>query len=305
MACTVTEQTIKLEAAKVTWGREQCRAVTLVDDVADSLSGQYFDLNVLDSEGVETLYYVLLDSGAAVDPAPAGKTKITVSYTTGDDAATIAGVMQTAIDAIANVGAEVLNTTEVHIENEWIGLVTEEVYTNAALLTFSSILGIGGNLGRTNEGIEVTIETQSTEIKANQTGEIVLDEVFQGQTASCTAAFIELSKERLESIIAGAVGDTFTPVSGTKLIGGGESRLFKSLKNLGGKLILHPIRLADSDRSEDFVFWKAAPKPESINYDGTSQQALSTSFTAYLDESRPEAIRLYAIGDWKQDGITA
>lgn len=305
MTCTVAEQTIKLEAASVTWGREQCRAVTIPDDVAGSLNEQSFDLNVIDIDQVETKYLVVLDNGTSTVVAPSGTTLVTVSYTDGDAGSVIATAMQVAVDALANVSAEVISGNQVHIENEWIGPVTEEVRTNASLLSFTEILGIGGNLGRTNEGIEVAITTESTAINSNQTGSLVLDEIFQGQTASCTAAFIEISKQRLESIIAGAVGDTFTPSGGTKLIGGGDSRLFKSLKALGGKLILHPIRLDRLDRSEDFVFWKAAPKPDSINYDGTAQQALSTTFTAYLDDSKPSGVKLYAIGDWKQDGIVA
>lgn len=301
MACRVQEQSIKLEAVTVTWGREQCRAVPMVADVSGSLSGEYFDLNVLDINGVESKYYVLLDNGSAVDPAPAGKTKITVSYSDDDDAATIAAAMQVAIDAISDVSAEVVDGNVVHIQNDWIGEVSAEDQSNASSFEFSNLEGIGGNLGRTSEGVEISIETQSTEITSNQTGGLILDEIGQGQSASCTASFIELTKERLESLIAGAVGGTHTPVAGTKLIGGGSSKLFQSLKTLGGKLILHPQRLAKSDRSEDFVFWLAAPKPESINYSGTDVQALSCTFTAYLDDSKPDEVDLFAIGDWKQE----
>lgn len=301
MACRTTEQTIFLEGSTITWGKEQCRIITFVDDVTGSLSGEYFDLNALDVDGVETAYYVLLDNGSAVDPAPVGKTKITVTYTDDDTAATIAGLAQVAIDAVANMTAEVVDINSVHVNNDEIGEVAEEVNTNAPSLGFEIIEGIGGDLGRTAEGIEVTIETQSTEIQANQSGLIVLDEIGQGQTASCTAAFLELTKERMEALIAGAVGGTYTPNAGTKLIGGGESRLFESLKNSGGKLIIHPQRLPKTDRSRDFIFWLSAPKPESINYSGTDVQVLNTTFTAYLDDSKPSEINLYAIGDWKQE----
>jgi hypothetical protein len=298
MACRITEQSIKLEAAKVTWGRQHCRSITID---SNTIGGQYFDLNVLSALGVETQYYVFFDEDdLSVDPAPVGKTKIEVDFSAGDSVSVIASAMQVAIDAIADVSASV-DGAVVHVENDEIGGITEESYANAAGLSVSSLSGIGGYLGRTSEGIEITVETQSTEITANQTGLIVLDEIGQGQTASCSASFIELTKERLEYMIAGAVGGTHTPSGGTKLIGGGESKLFQSLKNLGGKLILHPIRLADSDRSEDFVFHLAAPKPESINYSGTDVQALAVTFTAYLDDSVNSEINLYAIGDWKQD----
>lgn len=303
MACKTVTQPIKLEAANLYWGREACRQVTLVDDVSGSLSGEYFYLDAKDIDGNSTEYYVLLEGTTpAVDPTPAGKTKISVSYSDDDDAATLAGLLQTAVDAIDGFNASVESSTQVHIENKYIGEVVDGDRSNAPSLTFSDESGIGGFLGKTSEGIELAIETQSTEIQANQTGLLVTDEIFQGQTASLTAAFLELTKDRLKSIIAGAVGGSYTPRGGTELVGGGDSRLFQSLKQVGGgKLILNPIRLGSSDRSEDVIFWISAPKPESINYSGTDVQVLNCTFTAYLDESKPSAVRLYAFGDWSQD----
>jgi len=305
MACRTEEQEIFYEASKIYWGKEQCRLVGVIADGAGSLSGQYFDLNVVDASGLETNYYLLLDNGTAIDPAPVGKTKISVFYTDDDDAATIAGLMQVATDAITGLSSEVLNTSEVHIVNDEIGTVTEEDQSHASSFSYGITTGAGGYLGRTAEGIEISMETTVGEVKANQTSDILLDEIVQGQSASCTAAFIELSKERLETLIAGSVGDAFTPAGGTKLIGGGASKISRSLKSQGGKLILHPVRLADSDRSRDFVFWLSAPKPESLNYSGTDIQTLNCTFTAYLDDSKPSQINLYSIGDWKQTGIEA
>jgi hypothetical protein len=61
MALTSTQTSdIQIAAATVKWGREECRKVTFVDDVAGSLTDEYFDLNVLDEDQVETAYYVLL-----------------------------------------------------------------------------------------------------------------------------------------------------------------------------------------------------------------------------------------------------
>jgi hypothetical protein len=228
--------------------------------------------------------------------------KIDVTYVDGDDAATIGALAQTAIDLVTNLDAT-LNGVVLDVKNTEIGAISAEINSNAPSFTFVSYSGIGGFLGKTSDGIEIAMETTVAEIKSNQTSEVLLDEIVQGQSGSCTAAFIELTKEKLETLIAGSVGGTFTPSGGTKLIGGGDSRLSTSLKSTGGKLILHPIRLADSDRSRDFVFWSSAPKPESINYSGTDVQALSCTFTAYLDDSKPSAINLYAIGDWKQAGI--
>ena len=49
--------------------------------------------------------------------SPAGKTKISVSYSDDDSAATIAGLMQVAVDAVEGFSAEVVSGSQVHIEN--------------------------------------------------------------------------------------------------------------------------------------------------------------------------------------------
>ena len=294
---------IKLEAVDVFWGTERCGTVTFVDDVAGSLSGEYFDINVVGSDLVsETKYYVLLDNGSAVDPAPTGKTKISVSYTDGDTAAAIAGLAQAAIDAIIGITASVSGAV-VTYENDYIGKVTEEVVTNAPSFTFATPrAGLGGSLGATAQGgSTLNMEASSVDLVSDQTGSIVLGQVYTGSTASVDMSLIEMTKERWETIVGGVTGDVFTPAGGTRLVGYGESRLYQNLFDLGGKLILHPIRLAASDRSEDIVFWRSAPLPSSISYSGQDIQGMEVTFTAYNDKSKPEEISLFAQGDWDQE----
>jgi hypothetical protein len=293
---------IKLEAVTAKWGKEECRKVTFVDDVAGSLTDEYFDLNVLDEDQVETEYYVLLGGTTPpVDPAPAGKTKIDVTYVDGDVASVIAGLYVTALAAInVNVsqsGAEVL------VENKDLGKVTVEVNTNAPSLTFETlVVGLGGDLGKTAEGgSTLSIETQSVELKADQRGQIVLGETYTGSTASVSMSLIEMDKTRWETIVGSVTGDTFTPSGGSRLVGQGTSRLYQNLFDLGGKLVLHPIRLAKADKTEDITFWKSAPKPASISYSGQDIQGMEVEFVAYNDESKPEEISLWAQGDSTQD----
>lgn len=302
MALGSAKTDIKLEAVDVYWGTERCRSITFVDDVADSLSGLYFDLNAIGSDlETETQYYALLDSGSAVDPAPAGKTKIEISYTTGDDAATIAAAAKSAFDALGFNSS--LSGAVLTVENEFIGKVSTEDYSNAAALTFSELSeGLGGSLGSTAQGgSTLNMEAQSVDLVSDQTGSIVLGQIYTGSTASVDMTLIEMTKERWETVIGSVTGDKFTPSGGTRLVGYGESRLYQNLFDLGGKLILHPIRLADSDRSEDIIFWKSSPLPSSVQYSGQDIQGMEISFVAYNDKSKPEEISLFAQGDWTQD----
>lgn len=299
--CGSSVSSQRFEAVSVKWGREHCRSVEFVADVAGSLTDEYFDVNVLDEDQVETAYYVLLSGTTpAVDPAPVGKTKIDVTYTDGDDAATIAGLFVTALAAINVTVEQTLGVVE--MQNKDLGEVTVEVNTNAPSLTFAiGVVGIGGDLGVTESGIELSIETTTTELKANQTGEQILGEIQTGVTASVSANLLEMTLKRWEIIVGGVTGDIFTPAAGTRLVGGGRSRNFSNLFNVGGKLILHPISLPKADKSFDVVFWKSAPKPSSVTYSGTEPQMMAVEFVAYDDTSKPAEISLYAQGDYTQD----
>jgi len=292
------------EAASVAWGRENCQSVTFVDDVAGSLAGEYFDIQAVASDySTKSDFRIWLDDGIAAAPAADGKTLVPVSYTQDDNAATIAGLAQAAIDALDNVSASISGAV-VTFENDFIGKVEADDGLNAPSLTIASLQSsIGGDLGATLEGIELSMETQVGLLQANQTGAYNLGEVVQGAAVSMSMSLAEMTKERWETVVGGVVGDEFLPTApgSTRLVGLGEDKLFKNLFDLGGKLILHPLSNDADDRSEDVIFWRSAPKPETINYDGLNQQGLSVQFAAYLDRSKPKKINIFAQGDWTQE----
>ena len=302
MALSASAKTdIKLEAVNVYWGTEKCESVTFIDDVTGSLSGEYWDINTIGSDlETETQYYVLMDNGAAVDPAPAGKTKITVTYTDDDDAATLAGLFAAALGAY-DLSVSVSGDTVVY-ENKYIGKTSTEDYSNAPSFTFAELrASAGGSLGATAQGgTTLNMEAQSVDLVSDQTGSIVLGQIYTGSAASVEMSLIEMTKERWETVVGSVTGDVHTPSGGTRLVGYGESRLYQNLFDLGGKLILHPIRLPNTDRTEDVVFWRSAPLPSSIAYSGQDISGMEISFVAYNDKSKPSEISLFAQGDWDQ-----
>jgi hypothetical protein len=242
-----------------------------------------------------------MSDGMASAPADEGRTLVAISYTQGDSAAVQASAAQMAMDGVADLSAS-LDGDTVTFENDFIGKVDADSGSNAPNFTFTQLQdSIGGDLGTTLEGIELSMETQVGVLSANQTASYVLGEVVQGAAVSMSMSLAEMTKERWETVIGGVVGDSFTPMGGTRLVGLGESKLFQNLFDLGGKLILHPLSNAASDRTEDVIFWRCAPKPSTINYDGVNQQGLTVQFTAYLDRSKPEQINIFAQGDWTQD----
>jgi hypothetical protein len=301
MACEVRTASIFLEAATIKWGAENLVCVT-PDDT--NTGGEYWLLS-----SPTTDYYVWTDiNDASVDPAVAGRTGVEVdvptSYTVSDYITAVIAALEAVVesgDPVFRVAAS-SDGLSFSVENVDIGEPNAAAADGDTGWTIETDkAGFGGDLGRTKEGIEVAQEVTLFDVTANQTGPQLLDQIIQGTNASLTASFLELTLERLKNIIGNGFGDVFTPGGGTDLVGFGTSKNFTSSFNTGGKLILHPVRLAESDRSRDVVFHKTVPVPESLNYDGTDTQALACSFNALVDETKRAEISVYSIGDWKQD----
>lgn len=308
---TVTTKRVDatLEAASVRWGKQHCRTFTAVANTADALDGLYLPINYLDPNLTETLGYIWFDgAGAGVDPTPAGLTLIgAVSLPGGSEtAAQVAAAMKVTLDANNNFKTSTVSGDDITVENRFIGAVSAEADPDTTGISNSVITaGIGIDLGDTVDAIELALETNSVDIQSNQKSGIIADQLYTGSTATLTCNFIEVTKDRFDLLVGEVTGDSVTPGGGTKVVGFGESRLFQSLLDLGGQLIVHPIRLPSTDYSADVVFWKSAPKPSSLNFDGTAPQQLSVEFVAYLDSGIDTAINLFAKGDWTQDGLEA
>ncbi len=297
-----SESTILLSAADVSWGRRECYEIT-VGVAAAALDAKYFTVDALSSDfGTNVEYYVWFDLDASsVDPAPAGKTAIEVDVVTGDTAAQVATKLQTVLEAHADFRSTV-NGAVVIMEGEFKGEVTNAAADVDTTFTLArNRVGLGGDLGRTSGGVEVTMEAQSVQIVADQTGALVLDEVFTGSSVAATMSLLEMTAERWETVVGSVTGDTYTPSGGTQLVGYGESRLYNSFFDLGGELVLHPTRLAASDKSKDITLFKCAPKPASVNFSGEEPQVMEVEFVALADRGVNDAINLMAFGDSTQD----
>ena len=305
MGVKANEINVKLEAVRAFWGREECRAVSFVADVAGSVAGEQWEVNAIsDEEGTEVKYLAYLDDGIVSIPSPAiDQTLMPVSYSQDDSATVIAAAYEAAILATGNFKIIGTSTNKVIVENKHLGPVTEEIYTGAPSLSFENlVVGIGGDLGATAQGgSSLSIDTQTFEIKSDQTAENLLGEIFTGFNAGIEMPLIEVTPERWETIIGSVVGDTHTPAGGTKLVGIGESKLYQNAVQYAGKLILHPIRNAISDKSEDIILWKTSPVPNDVNFSGTDQQVMNVSFKAYLDQNVVSSINLLAFGDHTQE----
>jgi len=123
--------------------------VTMVADTAGDMSGRYFLVNDPTTE-----YFVWLDTGASTSPDAAGKpleglgkTGIQVVITANDDAATIAGLVQVAVNNATDFDASVLSSV-VTISNVNDGNVT------AAANAENDAYDIGSTINVTTQGDE-------------------------------------------------------------------------------------------------------------------------------------------------------
>lgn len=293
-----------LSAANVSWGTRECYTIK-VNDAAADLGGEYFLIDALSSNfGTNVEYYAWFSDGVAADPAPAGKTAIVIDISGDTTAAEVATSLSAAFEAHSDFRSSFVSGSSdtIIIESEFKGAVTNPAADVDSLLTITrQRVGNGGDLGKTSGGVEVSMEAQSVQINSDQTGALVLDEVFTGSSVEATMSFLEMTPERWALLVGSVTGDTYTPAGGTELVGYGESRLYQSFFDLGGELVLHPTRYADSDRSRDITFFKSAPKPASINFSGEDPQVMEVSFTALADRAVNSAISLMAFGDSEQD----
>jgi len=294
MGCTTTQRTEQvLEAMDWYFGARQCRSITFADDTAGDQEDLYFTLNAIDENYAEKKYYVWLDSGTGVDPSIAGSTGIQVVYTAGDSASVIAGLAQTAIDSLVDFSAETTEGT-LEIENRFLGAITLEDYANAGSITgLVNKAGFGGKLGAIAQGGGTLNTSQELEdIKSDQTGEIILDQIIKGSSVNIDLSLNEMNTARWESLI----GEGYGAKEGSS-VGYGTSKLYKSSFDFAGILVGHPVRLDLSDRSADVVLWKTTPNMNSIAYSGSEVQSAEFSFVGLKDATKPTTVDLFARGD--------
>lgn len=300
--CKKKTTDVKLEPVVVLWGIEQCRSY----DVNGAAGGNYFKLNLIKEDYAELKGYVFMNTGADADPAPAGLTLIAEAATDGldsneDNAAAIVAALQgSAYADLLETEVDEDDPSKVVVKNKIFGAVSDEDAGDSGFTYALAEAGLGGDLGKTEQGgVTLNLETQTTELKADQTAELILGEINQGNLTTIETNLIEVTPERIKTLLGSVVGDIIDMGANGEYIGIGSSKLFQELSALGGRMVLHPSRIADlSDRSEDWSFHLTSPLPQSLNFSGTEQQALSMQFKPYVDESKPAAASVGGYGDW-------
>lgn len=106
-------------------GSRQSSTIQPVADVAGSLNNKYFFISSVNPYQTQKNFYVWFDNGGGVDPAVPGKTGVHIVYTNGATAATLGGLIATALAALSSDFASATGTTTVTVMNAVFGPVTQ------------------------------------------------------------------------------------------------------------------------------------------------------------------------------------
>lgn len=267
---------------------------------ASTLAGDYFLVSSLTED-----FYVWFDDGVAVDPAVAGATGISVSIAGTETAVQVAGLIATAINAVAateKIHAKAL-TNEAKVLVEVKGQGAPNSAFGAGTSTFTATVLRAGSklaLGYLEGDVELTLAEDVFQIQTHQTGTQVIGGLRTGVTVGPISLTLKETvaaklKELLESSAAveytAGVGDVVTGIG--SLAG---SKQFTNVFNDAKMLVLHPTKNAETNYGEDFAFWLAYPKLNALTFSGEADRKLTVDFEIYLDELRVNEVNQMVVG---------
>ena len=156
MSCSKSLSDIGLKAAFASWGIKDVSCVSPVADVAGSLNNTYFEFSTPLTE-----YYVWINSGGTgVDPTIVNKTGIEVTIPNGASITDIVAALKLAIETAVSAWVTISDDgLSIELEARIVGKIISPLIDGAVptLFIFEVLrVGIGGYLGRTSEGIEIS-----------------------------------------------------------------------------------------------------------------------------------------------------
>lgn len=295
----VNASNIILEPCDVLIGRRERTAITFVADSSSSLNDTYFTFGSAGSSSTATHYAWYSVAAAGSDPAIAGLTGIEIAIAEDAAASSVASATETEIEAIDGFNT-VLKSGVLYVENKEIGTAFEADDTGSTGFTFvQESVGFKEDLGGTSGGTTVSPDVTRVDVKADQLGDTLLDEILNGTNATVAMSLAEVTAANWSTIVGKVIGDEITPASGTKVIGYGESKRFVNLSNYSVELVLKPSNSSDDLRN--ITLFKTSCIPSSINFSGTDLQVMEVEFKAYRDVTKDPSVNLMAFGDTSQN----
>jgi hypothetical protein len=293
-------ENIQINPAVLQWGQQEMSKLTLKSVTA--IAGKYFLVAKPSTE-----YYVWFDDGVALDPAPAGKTAIEVTLPVSP---TVANVMAALVTALGTAGFNVKSYSEngstyCYIQAKEMGSALDiALGTMTSLLAEVSVARKGFllDVGLT-EDFEVAFQTSLLDVTASQLGTTIVERLRNGMNIESIAINMKESVAAKIKAIMQPHYPEYTPsgVGATAVQGIGNSKDFLNVSADSGKLVMHPIKLAEGNLAEDFCFWRACPLLNSLNFSGESEQMMSVEFSILPDSLLAKEVAHGVYGDHTQN----
>ena len=290
---------VKVNPMYVYLGKDTAQVETIKTTAGTLLGGKYFLL--MTPLGVKK--YVWFNTGASVDPAPAGGwTEIEVAILVGDSASQVATKLAVALDLDTAYLATASSNT-VTLTHAAVGY-SEPAYDSVAAPTLFAfkVTQLGFNkvsAGCIQGDIEIGgFEQTKIEITCHASGTTIKDERITGY-AKPTLSFTlqETDKASLKRLYSYYGMNSMTPVGADadSIFGYGPANVGGSNPKI--QIEMHPVSLDASDKGEDYNFWLAELAFDTFTFSGENVSTVPATFSIYPDESKPKNLQFFMIGD--------
>lgn len=267
---------------------------------ASGLAGDHFLISSLTED-----FYVWFDDGVAADPAVAGRTGIDVPIVGTETAVQVAGLVATAINAVA--ATEKIHAKAKTDEAKVLVEVKGQGEPNAVFAAGTSgftvtILRQGSKLalGYLEGDVDLTLSEDLFAIVSHQTGTQTIGSLRTGTTVGpITMVLKETVAAKLKELLESGPAVEYTAGVGDVVTGVGSlsgSKQFTNTFSDSKLLVLHPTKNAETNYGEDFAFFLAYPKINSLLFSGEADRKLTVEFEIYLDELRVNEVNQMVVG---------
>ena len=305
-------ENIKVEAMKVVYGVDtaQKEKITIRAGIAKSaLAGKYFHMYAVTALGAIVKHVFWFNvTGTDVAPSLQDATlhEVDISAGTIDTIAEIASELATEMSSVAGVYSASASANVVEVTHSVVGYAPSAHDAKVANLktNFGFEILVQGDkedeLGSIEGDIEVAFEESFIDVTSHAQGATPVAQLKNGvSSVEVTLNLQETTKEKLKKMFVKS-GGSYIPDEGTEVFGMGTFKNFENMFKYATKLRLHPVRLLDGDRSEDYTFHKAIPNLTGLTFSGENVFTLPITFKVYPAEGVDSRVNYFSIGDGSQ-----
>lgn len=305
-------ENIKVEAMKVFYGVDtaQKEKITIRSGILkSSLAAKYFHLYARVGSSIIKHVFWFNVTGSDVAPTLPDATlhEVDISDVGIDTVAEIAAELQGVIDALTTIYSATVSNNVIEVTHEVIGYAPSAHDAKQAnkQTNFGFEILIQGDeedeLGCIEGDIEVAFEESFIDVTCHAEGITPVAQLKNGvSSVEVTMNIEETTKEQMKKMFVKS-GGSFIPDNGTEIFGMGTFKNFENMFKYATKLRLHPVRLLDGDRSEDYTFHKAIPNLTGLTFSGENVFTIPITFKVYPAEGIDSRVNYFSIGDSSQD----